>query len=589
MDTGKITHGRSVRIALPRHKDAPTDSQFYSWCAEEAKERPLAIDLFSGAGGLGAGVEAAGWRVVASTDFDDRALETHRANFPGLALKTDMSDPKQVEDFINLLEGVEIDLVVGGPPCQPFSTAGRAKIRSLVERGLRDAHDARKELWQSFVHVVLAVKPRAVIMENVPDMALGDDLLVIRKIANILEKNGYIVDYRLLNAWQHGVPQHRKRFILQARRDGQEPIWPQPEKTEVTVRDAIYDLPALKDSLGKREVKYDAPPQSALARSLRGQENILYDHMTRPVREDDKKAFELMTSKTKYSDLPESLRRYRSDIFTDKYKRLDWNELSRSITAHIAKDGYWYIHPSEPRTLSVREAARIQTFPDSFRFSGTRSDAYRQIGNAVPPKLGQAIAAYIYTDPKKINTVNTSHIIKQTRYNLDMWALESRVKAWWLFPGPKITNPSAFIFAILDIHRLNHNLSNQIAEIFMNGMNKNISHALKNLKEVKLSLPRQKITKDLEKRENLQEDFPMELLTRSQLNTYNLLLGKPVLPQGAHAARITLEIFKDKLHNYGMKSDLKVAMAHLIGNDSYSSLRAAALRIIPVEELYRYQ
>ena len=112
-----------------------------------------------------------------------------------------------------------------------------------------------------------------------------------------------------------------------------------------------------------------------------------------------------------------------------------------------------------------------------------------------------------------------------------------------LFPGPKITNPSAFIFAILDIHRLNHNLSKQIAEIFMNGTNKNIYHALKNLKEVKLSLPRQKIIKDLEKRENLQEDFPMELLTRSQLNTYNLLLGKPVLPQGAHAARITLEIF----------------------------------------------
>lgn len=586
MDIGKITHGRSVRITLPRHKDAPADDQFHSWCAAEAKERPLAIDLFSGAGGLGAGVEAAGWRVVASTDFDDRALETHRANFPGLALKTDMSDPKQVEDFIKLLEGVEIDLVVGGPPCQPFSTAGRAKIRSLVERGLRDAHDARKELWQSFVHVVLAVKPRAVIMENVPDMALGDDLFVIRKIANTLEKSGYIVDYRLLNAWQFGVPQHRKRFILQARRDGQEPIWPHPEKAEVTVRDAIYDLPLLKDSLGERETKYDAPPQSALARSLRGQETTLYDHMTRPVRDDDRKAFELMTSKTKYSDLPESLRRYRSDIFTDKYKRLDWNELSRSITAHIAKDGYWYIHPSEPRTLSVREVARIQTFPDSFRFSGTRSDAYRQIGNAVPPKLGQDIARHIHVSQKNLNTLNTFQTIKKIQIILEKWALEARAESWWLFPGPKITNLSAFIFAVLDIHRLNHRLSNDIAKLFIGEINKDTEYILKNLKDIKLSESRQHTIRKLEGMD-LHESPPTELMTKSQINVYNLLLGNPVLPQGAHAARVTLEVFKDKLHNYGMKSDLKVAMAHLVGNDSCSSLRSAALRFIPLEELYR--
>ena len=117
----------------------------------------------------------------------------------------------------------------------------------------------------------------------------------------------------------------------------------------------------------------------------------VYDHITRPVREDDERAFELMDPKTRYSDLPADMRRYRDDIFDDKYKRLDENDLSRTITAHIAKDGYWYIHPRQNRTLTVREAARLQTFPDRFRFAGPPSAAFRQIGNAVPPLVGERL------------------------------------------------------------------------------------------------------------------------------------------------------------------------------------------------------
>ena len=123
--------------------------------------------------------------------------------------------------------------------------------------------------------------------------------------------------------------------------------------------------------------------------------NQIFDHITRPVRDDDREAFDLMDAETRYSDLPESLRRYRSDIFNDKYKRLEFDRLSRTITAHIAKDGYWYIHPEQNRTLTVREAARIQTFPDNFRFAGTPTAAFRQIGNAVPPRLGFAIGGAV--------------------------------------------------------------------------------------------------------------------------------------------------------------------------------------------------
>jgi DNA (cytosine-5)-methyltransferase 1 len=127
----------------------------------------------------------------------------------------------------------------------------------------------------------------------------------------------------------------------------------------------------------------------------------VFDHITRPVREDDKQAFQLMDPTTRYSDLPADMRRYRHDIFDDKYKRLDENGLSRTITAHIAKDGYWYIHPRQNRTLTVREAARLQTFPDRFRFAGPPSAAFRQIGNAVPPavgeELGRAVRASLNT------------------------------------------------------------------------------------------------------------------------------------------------------------------------------------------------
>ncbi len=121
----------------------------------------------------------------------------------------------------------------------------------------------------------------------------------------------------------------------------------------------------------------------------------VYDHYTRPVRDDDLIAFRLMDENTRYSDLPSSVRRYRADIFTDKYKRLPWDDVARTITAHMAKDGYWYIHPEQNRTLTVREAARLQSFPDWFRFCGTPGHALRQIGNAVPPLLARALGTAI--------------------------------------------------------------------------------------------------------------------------------------------------------------------------------------------------
>ena len=344
------------------------------------------------------GLQQAGFEVVAAVDSDERALATHQANFPGRTLKMDLADPDQVNDLATRLADIEISVLAGGPPCQPFSRAGRSKIRSLVENGARPPVDDRRDLWRVFVELTDRLRPSAVLFENVPDIALADESRIVRSMATTLERIGYNADYRLLNTWQYGVPQHRQRLIFIATQNGINFNWPEPlePKVTVTVREAIDDLPRLGMGTGDRCLAYEKPSndfqRAARADMPEGEDSLVWDHMTRPVRDDDREAFALMNPNTRYSDLPERLRRYRSDIFNDKYKRLDWDDLSRTITAHIAKDGYWYIHPSEHRTLTVREAARLQTFPDRFRFEGTRSHAFSQIGNAVPPALATIIA-----------------------------------------------------------------------------------------------------------------------------------------------------------------------------------------------------
>src|ERR1022692_1627503 len=385
---------RSDILRLRDHPEACTEDRFAEWCGRRIESGArLAADIFSGAGGLSLGIEQAGWTVAVSVDHDVRAQETHRANFGGLALRADLGDPVERSRIISVLRQASVDLVAGGPPCQPFSRAGRSKIKSLVDAGTRDSYDDRRELWRGYLEIVLEVRPRAVLMENVPDMALGDDFQVIREIVAAPEDGGYHTAVKLADAWTHGVPQHRKRLIVLARLDGNTFTWPDATPL-VNLREAIGDLPVLPEDnpVGGRCLPYPSTGEPSdfvtLMRKAVTNTDSVWDHMTRPVRPDDLETFKQMDHRTLYSQIPASLRRYKADTFDDKYKRLDWNALSRSITAHIAKDGYWYIHPGQHRTLTVREAARIQTFPDHFRFSGTRSDAFRQIGNAVPPRLG---------------------------------------------------------------------------------------------------------------------------------------------------------------------------------------------------------
>lgn len=385
------------------------------------REGPLAIDLFCGAGGLSLGLEKSGFSVILGVDHNTSAIATHRAQFGGASVCMDLSHPSHIDEIVQGLEGVQIDLVAGSPPCQPFSQAGRNKIRSLVNEGSRPRLDPRVELWQGFMEIVRRIGPRAVLIENVPGMALGDDASVFREVVYELENLDFDVYSQVHSASKYGVPQHRQRLIIIGIQSGSTFTWPESTAQHV-LWDAISDLPPIEAVESTNPCKYSMPQMAnALVSWLRegvSERDIsfIYDHVSRRVREDDLVAYRQMDSKTKYSDLPEEVRRYRDDIFTDKYKRLAKNELSRTITAHIAKDGYWYIHPEQHRTLTIREAARVQTFPDWFRFSGFPTSAYRQIGEAVPPlmalALGKSLVDSLKSDSRVSQPVSTTVLSK---------------------------------------------------------------------------------------------------------------------------------------------------------------------------------
>lgn len=389
---------KGPEVNLPAHPnscDLSAVKEFASTCT-----RPMAIDLFSGAGGLSYGLHLAGFDVILAADKEPEAASTHRAHFPGASINVDLSDANVIDSICRALEGVSLDLVAGGPPCQPYSQAAFSKVRHLQTHHGK-LRDARRDLWESFLTVVERTKPRAVLIENVPDMAFGRDGLVLRRIIARLESIGYAVDARVLSSEGYGVPQHRQRLFTVAFKDPKPFSWPEGNlKDKRLLWDAINDLPEVEGG-DKVESRPYAGTTVATQNYYREgvpeeDKNTIFDQYTRAVRADDLEAFKLMTSKTRYSDLPEHLKRYRDDIFEDKYKRLDWFELCRTITAHISQDGYWYIHPKQHRTLTIREAARVQTFPDHFRFCGFPRHAFKQIGEAVPPLLGKAVASSIY-------------------------------------------------------------------------------------------------------------------------------------------------------------------------------------------------
>ncbi len=224
-----VPHYRGENLRLPRHADAPDPSDLEGvrrWVRNAP--RPTAIDLFSGAGGLSLGLRDAGFSVLLGADWDAHSVQTHEANIGGLGYVGDLSEPAELIGYLDGWGITDVDLVAGGPPCQPFSRAGRSMIRNLVASGSRSAEDPRAELWQGFMVVVRHLRPRAVLVENVPDLPSWDDGSVLMGFYESLKDLGYTVDARVLDGFQYGVPQHRARLFLVGLRDGRTFEWPEP-------------------------------------------------------------------------------------------------------------------------------------------------------------------------------------------------------------------------------------------------------------------------------------------------------------------------------------------------------------------------
>jgi DNA (cytosine-5)-methyltransferase 1 len=380
-----------------------------------------ALDLFAGAGGLSKGFMDAGFEIPCAIEVDLWASETYKANHPNTIIITE--DMRNVKDSIfKKYEGV--DLIMGGPPCQGFSISASNR---------RKADDPRNLLYLEFIRAVSIIKPRAVLIENVREIQrfrLPDGRLLCDDIKQRLEKLGYESEMLILNSNNFGVPQLRLRAFIFAFQKGIEfsnqilalanQQEPNQSDGDTTLWDAIADLPEVTPGMLKEDAIqcYPHPPKNPYQKKMRGKINLIENHI--PMRHTPRmiERFNYLIKNERTAELPQSLSpRLRGDVskasekkYDQNHRRLDPEKPSPTITASFYSS---FIHPYQPRNLTVREAARLQSFPDSFVFRGKRTtlskkllakkgviedlhlDQFNQVGNSVPPLLAKALATKI--------------------------------------------------------------------------------------------------------------------------------------------------------------------------------------------------
>ena len=391
----------------------------------------VTLDLFCGAGGLSLGFQLAHYSIGLGIDHDPIACRTYMRNFSN-CVQVNMQKISDPQAFIHEHGLDAVDVIIGGPPCQGFSRVGRGKLRQ-VNNDPNYIHDPRNSLFREFLRFVARLRPLYLVMENVPDMVYYREkgTRVIDQLMSELRSLGYdAVDFKILLAADYGVPQMRQRLFIIGNRVGIPITWPKPTHEPgkyVTVWDAISDLPIVGTKHREDEMPYISQHKpNEYQRGMReGSDGILYNHQTRWHNDDDIQAFVLLKEGEKYINLPDSLRRYdskqhpekRNKWFRDRYRKLERGKPSWTIEAHIGKDTYRHIYPSRvgepepPRTISVREAARLQSFPDSFRFIGSFTSQFHQVGNAVPPLLAKAVADAILPDVQRAITSHEQALI----------------------------------------------------------------------------------------------------------------------------------------------------------------------------------
>jgi DNA (cytosine-5)-methyltransferase 1 len=380
----------------------------YDRAAESARvmalEAPTVVDLFCGAGGSSEGFGLAGFKVMAAVDLDEMATRTFRLNHPGVPdERVICGDIRALpKGLLRKLTGKNLDVLVGSPPCQGFSSAG---LRSKKTRtGYRPEEAERNHLWEWMVAAALELKPKLFLMENVPGMwsAKREDISFLEAVARRLEEEGgYHTEVWRLNAAAYGVPQERMRHFLVASRLPLMPARPAQEYQDlrkpdldfdalpaVKLAEAIFDLPARDAGSGTALAAWPDPPgddprfRRYLSKfGILRPSRILYQHTVRYHNPRDLELYALLRPGEDSIHVleqhgREDLMRYRKDVFDDKYARLRADRPSKTIVAHLAKDGNGYIHPTQVRSISFPEGARLQLFHDGYMFCGSLSDQW---------------------------------------------------------------------------------------------------------------------------------------------------------------------------------------------------------------------
>lgn len=400
------------------------------------------IDLFAGAGGLSEGFIRAGFNPIAHVEMNSSACETlkTRAAFHYLKkknrefiyhkyLKEEFTREEMMEyvpqeilssvinseisnqtiDGIfkkiqNLKGNKDVDLIVGGPPCQAYSIVGRARDPKNM------ADDPRNFLYKLYVKFLNEFSPKMFVFENVPGILSAKNGEHFAKIKKAIKDAGYNFDFQILNAQDFGVLQDRKRVILigwKEEFDLSYPIFAKGNNGFKISKDLFSDLPPLKQGTGKMGVVYYKKKitQYLELSKIRNGIGFTTQHIARPTNDNDlqiyKIAAEMWNESQKrldYSTLPSKLIKHKNTTsFTNRFSVVNGEGVSHTVVAHIAMDGHYYIHPdpNQNRSITIREAARIQSFPDDYFFEGGRTAAFKQIGNAVPPLMAQKIAEKI--------------------------------------------------------------------------------------------------------------------------------------------------------------------------------------------------
>jgi DNA (cytosine-5)-methyltransferase 1 len=339
-----------------------------------------AIDLFAGAGGLSKGFMDAGVDIIVGVDNDQAALNTFERNHNGaVALNADLSSQETFAEIKKIAGEKNIDIIIAGPPCQGFSLSGP-----------RNFDDKRNKLYLAVLEMVSQYNPKGFLIENVPGMETLYKGEIKNEILKRFANMGYNVTCEKLCAADYGVPQMRKRLIFMGiRNDIGEPDFPKPylQPSEyVTCRQALSDLPGRIDDLGEEISEYEKKPETEYQKKMRNGCKILYNHVATNHTQMVKDTIALVPEGGNYKDLPPGWGESRK--FNEAWTRYHGDKPSKTIdTGHRNHFHYEY-----NRVPTIRENARLQSFPDDFVFTGTRTQQNRQVGNAVPPLLGYALA-----------------------------------------------------------------------------------------------------------------------------------------------------------------------------------------------------